>query len=73
MLVFLAALAALAQDAKAPKFDPRLSVHTILREDIFAGFMANDAGRLARGEQNLLRLMAKRPEGDAPARHHRHQ
>jgi hypothetical protein len=47
-------------------FDPRLSAHTILREDVFAGFMANDEARLARGEKNLELLMAaNRPERPA--------
>ena len=47
-------------------FDPRLSAHTIIREDVFAGFMANDEARLARGEKNLELLMAaKRPERPA--------
>ena len=59
------ALVAFPRDAAAPKFDPRLSVHTLLREDIFAGFMANDAGRLARGERNLHALEAERPEKKA--------
>jgi hypothetical protein len=61
LLVFVAGLTALAQDAGTPKFDPRLSIHSILREDIFAGFMANDLDRLARGEKNLLALETERP------------
>jgi hypothetical protein len=46
-------------------FDPRLSVHTVVREDIFAGFMANDQERLLRGEKNLEILLTERPDAKA--------
>ena len=62
MLLFLFALTAGAQ---TPAFDTRLSVHAILREDIFAGFLANDLERLARGEKNLETLLKERPETKA--------
>jgi hypothetical protein len=65
MLVCAAAAGLFAQDA-APRFDARLSVHTILREDIFAGFMANDTARLERGERNLAALERERPDSLAP-------
>jgi hypothetical protein len=58
MLICLLSLTASAQST----FDARLSIHTILREDIFAGFMANDAERLARGEKNLETLLVERPQ-----------
>jgi hypothetical protein len=63
MLTLVCAVTVLAQ---SPAFDPKLPVHTILREDIFAGFLANDLERLARGEKNLERLLAERPEAKAP-------
>jgi hypothetical protein len=62
ILVCLLSLTAAAQST----FDARLSVHTILREDIFAGWMANDMERLARGEKNLEILLMERPQSKAP-------
>jgi hypothetical protein len=43
------------------RFDSRLSVHTILREDIFAGFLEDDLDRLARGEKKIELLLEQRP------------
>lgn len=54
------ALAALCQ--VAPPFDARLTVHTIVREDLFAGFLTNDMDRLQRGERNIELLLEQRPE-----------
>jgi len=44
-----------------PLTETRLPVHNLLREDIFAGFLANDMKRFARGEKNIDRLMELRP------------
>src|SRR3954451_1262024 len=41
--------------------NPRLTVHTLVREDIFAGFMINDEARLANGERTLNRVLIERP------------
>lgn len=41
--------------------DPRLTIHTLVREDIFAGFLANDLERLAKGEAKAQELLAARP------------
>ena len=57
----IAAIAA-AQAPEPPLADLRLPVHTLLREDIFAGFMANDMTRFARGERNIEQLMRDRPD-----------
>ena len=65
-LLCLLATAAFAQAPKTAMFDSRLPVHTILREDIFAGFMVNDMDRLARGEKTLEVLVLERPEDKAP-------
>jgi len=54
--------AAKTADSAPPLSDTRLTVHTLLREDIFAGFMENDMKRLARGETNIDRLMEMRPD-----------
>ena len=42
--------------------DARLTVHTILREDIFAGFRNGNMERLAKAEQNIEVLLKERPD-----------
>jgi tetratricopeptide (TPR) repeat protein len=54
-----------AQAPEPPIADTRLTVHTLVREDIFAGFLQNDLARLARAEKNLETLLASRP-GERP-------
>jgi len=61
-LLCLLVVAAAAQSS----YDPRLSIHTIVREDVFAGFMANDNDRMARGEKTVDQLLLERPEAKAP-------
>jgi hypothetical protein len=56
----------MAQSPKAPTYDPRLSVHTIVREDVFAGFMTGDLERMARGEKAVDLLLTERPADKAP-------
>jgi hypothetical protein len=51
----------LAQAPEPPIAETRLTVHTLLREDIFAGFLQNDLTRLARAEKNIELLLASRP------------
>jgi hypothetical protein len=65
-LIFVAfvTIVAVAQTPKSPQpplADARLSVNTLLREDIFAGFLTDDMERFARGEKNLETLLAERP------------
>jgi hypothetical protein len=62
--LFLVALVtvAAAQAPQSPLSDSRLTVHTLLREDIFAGFMADDMDRFSRGEKNIQLLMEQRPD-----------
>lgn len=62
LLVCVAGISALAQSPKTPAFDTRLAVSTIVREDIFAGFMANDNERMLRGEKNVELLLVERPQ-----------
>ena len=50
-----------AQAPEPPLAEMRLTVHTLLREDIFAGFLQNDLVRLARAEKNIDLLLASRP------------
>jgi hypothetical protein len=57
-----------AQAPEPPVQDARLTVHTLVREDLFAGFLQNDLTRLARGEKNLALLLTTRPEERASLR-----
>ncbi len=50
-----------AQAPEPPIADARLTVHTLLREDIFAGFLQGDVARMARAEKNADLLLASRP------------
>ncbi len=61
LLVALFVTVAMAQSPEPPLSDTRLTVHTLLREDLFAGFLTDDLERLARGEKNLETLLEKRP------------
>ena len=45
-----------------PLADTRLRVHTLVREDLFAGFMTNDMVRFERGERNVEQLLKDRPD-----------
>jgi hypothetical protein len=66
--IFLLALfvtVAMAQTPEPPLSDTRLTIHTLVREDIFAGFLSNDTGRLSRGEKNVQLLLEKRPAAKA--------
>lgn len=56
---------ALAQSSEPPLSDTRLTIHTLVREDIFAGYLANDMERLARGEKSIDTLLEKRPAAKA--------
>jgi hypothetical protein len=61
LLGFVVVTAASAQAPEPPISDSRLSVHTLVREDIFAGFLDNNLDRFARGERNVETLLAERP------------
>jgi hypothetical protein len=61
VLALILAAGATAQSAEPPLSDTRLTVNTLVREDIFAGFMANDLTRLTNGERNIQRLLSTRP------------
>ena len=53
------------QSPEPPLSDTRLTVHTLVREDIFAGFMAKDMTRFSRGERNIETLLRERPSEKA--------
>jgi putative intracellular protease/amidase len=60
-LVVAFTITAAAQAPDPPLSDTRLTVHTLLREDAFAGFLANDMERFARAERNIDLLLEQRP------------
>jgi hypothetical protein len=62
VLLLITIAAAKAQSPEPPLADTRLTVHTLLREDVFAGFMSNDMVRFARAERNIEQLLKDRPD-----------
>ncbi|HQR35459.1 MAG TPA: hypothetical protein PLK30_22155 [Blastocatellia bacterium] len=65
LLAIFAVASQVPQSPEPPLDDKRLTIHTLVREDIFAGFLQNDLTRLARGEKNIELLMEKRPNSKA--------
>ena len=61
LLVVALVTVAAAQSQQPPLSDSRFTVHTLVREDIFAGWMADDMGRFERGEKNIQLLLEQRP------------
>ena len=61
-LMCLAIAGMRAQSPEPPLSNTRLTVHTLLREDLFAGFLANDMDRFTRGERNVEQLLKDRPD-----------
>lgn len=59
-------LCAAGQAPDPPLADTRLSIHTLVREDIFAGIRDGDLDRLARGERSINVLLEKRPADRPP-------
>ena len=62
LLAFVLVTSAAAQSADPPLADTRLTVHTLLREDIFAGFMNDNDARVSRAERNIAILLKDRPD-----------
>lgn len=65
LLLAIFVTVAVAQSPEPPLSNTRLSVHTLVREDIFAGFLVNDLDRFTRGEKNIDLLLEKRPAAKA--------
>ncbi len=65
LLTITLATIAVAYSSDIPLDDTRLTIHTLVREDVFAGFLANDLDRLARAEKNIEVLLEKRPKAQA--------
>ena len=70
VLVALVVIAAPAAQSPADVLsDTRLSVHTLVREDIFAGFRNDNLPRLERGERHIEILLSAAARGAGqPAR-----
>ena len=62
LVVFAVVAAAAAQATDPPLSDMRLSVHTLLREDVFAGFRSDNMDRLSKAEKNIEILLHDRPD-----------
>jgi hypothetical protein len=62
LVLFVAVAASAAQSADTLLSDTRLTVHTLVREDVFGGFLGNDLVRVARAETNIESLMKSRPD-----------
>ena len=65
LLVVALVTVAAAQSPQPPLADSRLTVHTLVREDIFAGWMTDDMARFERGEKNIQLLLERRPDQKA--------
>src|SRR6186997_1015202 len=62
LVVVALATIALAQSPEIPLTDSRLTIHTLVREDIFAGFLQGDMEKFSRGEKNIQLLLDLRPQ-----------
>ena len=58
----VASAQAVSTPSAAQLADSRLPVSTLVREDLFDGFLANDMASLAKGEANLAKLYDTRPD-----------
>jgi hypothetical protein len=62
---FILAVQVIAQSPNSSTFDPRIGSSIIVREDIFAGYLAHDHERQLRGEKNVEILLTERPKDRA--------
>lgn len=64
-LVLAIVTVAMAQSPEPPLSESRLTVHTLVREDIFAGLLFNKMEQFSRGEKNINLLLEQRPSAKA--------
>ncbi len=64
-LGFILVVPVTAQQPARSTFDPRIGSSVIVREDIFAGYLAHDRQRQLRGEKNVEILLVERPKDRA--------
>jgi hypothetical protein len=62
LLAFVFLTLTAAQSPDEVLSNRKLSVHTLLREDVFAGFKSDNFDRLARAERHIEILLKDRPE-----------
>ncbi len=62
LLSFATMTPAIADLPDLPLDNPRLTVHTLVREDIFAGWRSKNMERFERGEKNIELLLVQRPK-----------
>ena len=68
-LVLCASVTLAAQSPDSYLAEPRLSVHTLLREDMVAAWLENDMARLARAERNIEAMLKGNPIRQAQHSH----
>jgi len=61
ILIVLLTTGLAAQSPEPPLADTTFTVHTLLREDVFGGFLSNDLTRFSRAERNAETLLEQRP------------
>lgn len=61
LLLLAIVTVAAAQSQQIPLSDSRIAVNTLLREDLFSGFLADDMEHFSRGEKNIDLLLEQRP------------
>ena len=61
LIVLLTTGLAAQQSPEPPLADTKFTVHTLLREDVFGGFLSNDLTRFSRAERNAETLLEQRP------------
>ncbi len=62
LLSFALVAPAFAESPDPPLDNNRLTVHTLVREDIFAGWRSKNMERFERGEKNIELLLEQRPK-----------
>ena len=62
LLSFALVTPAFAESPDPPLDNNRLTVHTLVREDIFAGWRSKNMERFERGEKNIELLLEQRPK-----------
>jgi tetratricopeptide (TPR) repeat protein len=68
LLSFALVTPAFAQSPDPPLDNNLLTVHTLVREDIFAGWRSKNMERFERGEKNIELLLEQRPNSRADLR-----
>src|SRR5262249_38126563 len=65
VVIVVACITAVSRAQDSVLSDTRISVHTLIREDVFAGILEDDMQRLEKGEKNIEILLEQRPKEKA--------